>query len=573
MFIKSLIIENEEQVIREILFHKGMNFIVDETKSSKGNDKQTGNNIGKTTVLRLINYCLGAKDKGIYQSKEFKNNINQEVKDFLINSKVLVTLKLSENLDDPYSRQIEIRRNFLSRGEKVIEIDGQVVKSNEFDSKLKASIFGFNSEKPTFKQLKAKFIRDEAERLENTVRVLGNFGKLEEYEALYLFWLGVEYPDAEKKRALLEEKKIEEALYRRLRVENSESKLRQFLTIIERDIELLERKKRDFNVNHDYESDLESLNKTRANLNSLYTQQSQLELRKELVIESRDELQNSLACEHVNEVFELYEQAKVSLPTLQKSYAETVLFHNKMISEKIQFVTNELPKISEQLSQAISKIQLNLSKEKSLVEKLNKSDILDEFQDILSKLSKQYEQKGRIEEKYNQLKAFRTKIDKIDTKLVVIDKSISALDDLVQERVAIFNGYFSEISNDLYGEKFAMSANFEQKKNTEQKFYKLYIDSLNGQTGTGKKKGEIAAFDIAYIKFADHIDQPTFHFILHDQMEVVDDNQIKGLAQQAINANCQFVVPILRDKLPKELNKPEYQIVSLSQKDKLFRVV
>ena len=60
--------------------------------------------------------------------------------------------------------------------------------------------------------------------------------------------------------------------------------------------------------------------------------------------------------------------------------------------------------------------------------------------------------------------------------------------------------------------------------------------------------------------------------LLHDQMEVVDDNQIKGLANQVINANCQFVVPILRDKLPKELDKPEFQVVSLSQSNKLFKV-
>ncbi|PAX98971.1 hypothetical protein CKO50_23510 [Pseudoalteromonas sp. HM-SA03] len=572
MFLKSLIIESEDQIIREITFHKGMNFIVDDTKSSTGNVKDTGNNIGKTTVLRLINYCLGGSDKGIYQSKEFKNNNNAEVKNFLISNKVIVTLKLVDDLDDPFSRQLEIRRNFLSRAEKILEINEEAVKSKDLDDELKKLVFGFQGEKPTFKQLKAKFIRDEAERLENTVRVLGSFGRLEEYEALYLFWLGIEYPDAEKKRALLDERKLEVSLYSRLSEETNESKLTQFLKIIERDIEGLEKQKGDFNINHDYESDLEELNKVRSKLNSLYSSQSQIELRKELVIESKDELKASLANEQFDDLFELYEQAKNLLPTLQKSYVDTVKFHNAMVQEKIQFITDELPNLNLQLSQTTSEIQLNLSKEKSLVEKLNKAEILEELQEIIAKLNEKYEQKGRLEEKRSKLIAAKSSIERIDLKLSLIDKSIFELDDLIQERVAIFNKYFSEISNELYGEKFAMSALFEQKSNTEQKFYKLYIDSLNGQTGTGKKKGEIAAFDIAYVKFADEIEQPTLHFILHDQMEVVDDNQIKGLANQVINANCQFVVPILRDKLPKELDKPEFQVVSLSQSNKLFKV-
>ena len=52
MFLKSLVISNNHKVIREILFRKGINLIVDETPS--GVEKMTGNNVGKTTVLKLI---------------------------------------------------------------------------------------------------------------------------------------------------------------------------------------------------------------------------------------------------------------------------------------------------------------------------------------------------------------------------------------------------------------------------------------------------------------------------------------------------------------------------------------
>lgn len=74
------------------------------------------------------------------------------------------------------------------------------------------------------------------------------------------------------------------------------------------------------------------------------------------------------------------------------------------------------------------------------------------------------------------------------------------------------------------------------------------------------------------MKFADELGIHCLHFILHDQMELVDDNQIQGLVHELGHANCQLIVPILRDKLPVALNQPEYIALSLSQDDKLFKV-
>lgn len=57
MFIKKLIIEGTSGIIRDIEFKKGLNLILDDTPSD--NIRATGNNVGKTTVLKLIDFCLG----------------------------------------------------------------------------------------------------------------------------------------------------------------------------------------------------------------------------------------------------------------------------------------------------------------------------------------------------------------------------------------------------------------------------------------------------------------------------------------------------------------------------------
>ena len=97
MFLKSLtIFLGDGTIIRNIQFHAGLNLIVDETPIVSG--KETGNNVGKTTVLKLIDFCLGAKAKGIYSDHENKRNEYKLVKDFLVDNKVRVLLVLKDDL-------------------------------------------------------------------------------------------------------------------------------------------------------------------------------------------------------------------------------------------------------------------------------------------------------------------------------------------------------------------------------------------------------------------------------------------------------------------------------------------
>jgi len=83
----------------------------------------------------------------------------------------------------------------------------------------------------------------------------------------------------------------------------------------------------------------------------------------------------------------------------------------------------------------------------------------------------------------------------------------------------------------------------------------------------------MASFDLAYIKFADAMGIPCLHFILQDQIENVHSNQISNLLTEIVEeVNCQYVLPVLRDKLPRDLNVEQYEILSLSQNNKLFKI-
>ena len=186
--MKSLSIKGNAGLIREIEYKKGVNLIID---NSKG-EAESGNNVGKTTILRLIDFCLGGSGENIFKDPEFKTTAS--IKSFLIEKEVLLTLVLVKALEAPVSPSITIERNFLSNSDKIVRIDGEkyaLTGDNSFTQQLSKRIFHCEETKPSFRQIIAKNVRDEKSRLNNVLKVLHPTTTSVEYEALYQFWFGV----------------------------------------------------------------------------------------------------------------------------------------------------------------------------------------------------------------------------------------------------------------------------------------------------------------------------------------------------------------------------------------------
>ena len=239
----------------------------------------------------------------------------------------------------------------------------------------------------------------------------------------------------------------------RLQTDNSVSKLKQFLEILKRDIDALEKQRSNFNLNEKYEKDLEYLNKIRSHLNQETSEIGRLELRRELIQESREDLEKDHANVDTTQIATLYEQAKVLIPNVQKSFKETVDFHNQMIEERVNYITQELPELNKLLDLSKNNVQSLLEEEKIFVERLQKAGAIEDLQEIVGELSKLYEQKGTLEEKLTQLIKSTDRLNSIESDLNIIDKGIYTKDSLIQERVKLFNNYFSAISNNLYGDR------------------------------------------------------------------------------------------------------------------------
>ncbi len=566
MFLKSLKILNRASIIREITFHKGINLIVDDTP--EGSSKtSTGNNVGKTTVLRLVDYCFGGDGKNIYQDTEFKKQPNTFVENFLKENDIIIEIELVADLNDQASESVLIRRNFLQRSKKIQDVNGENITNNkEFDKKLKELIFKSVVDKPTFRQIISKNIRDEKNKMTNIVKVLSSFASSEVYEALYLFWLGIDTNELDQKQKLSENKKKEENFQKRLKKEGELSLVLQQLTFINSKIEELSQKKKIFVINENYETDIDELNKTKAELNSVSTLLSGLEMRHSLIFESKEELEKEHSQIDSSQIKQLYERANSLIPKLQVSFEDTIKFHNDLLSEKLKYITKELPELEASINQTKGKLKALQRQEYLLTLNIEKSGFTENLELIVVELNKLSEKKGSLEEQKRLWESSIEKLRNIEIELNGINEGITSKDDLIQSRITLFNKYFSDLSNQLYGEYYLLST---QKT---EKGYDLIVTNIEGNPSTGKKKGQIAAFDFAYMKFADFLDINCLHFVMHDQLENIHDNQLNTIVEVANQLNGQYIVPILRDKVPENIDIRAFEVISLSQTDKLFRI-
>lgn len=566
MFLKQVIIQNKNIIIRDIHFHKGINLIVDETPVGSS-QQATGNNVGKTTVLRLVDYCFGANGKNIYQDTEFKKQPNTIIETFLKDNEIIITVILVDNLEEAANHQVIIRKNFLSRNKKLQEINGvNIVSDKEFDKALKKEIFKSKVDKPTFKQIISKNIRDEKNKMANIVKVLNSFTRTEEYEALYLFWLGINTDSHSQKELLSKEKTREENFQKRLKKDGELSLIEQQLILLNEKIEELNKRKNKFNLNENYVADVDKLNEIKFKLNRSSTELSRLEIRKDLINESKEDLEQEYTQIDTTQIKSLYEKAKSLISNIQVSFEDTVKFHNDLISEKLEYIIKELPEIDQKIRKIKSDIIVLRRAEDTLTETLNKSALVEDFEKTILDLNRQFERKGNLEEQKRLWLYSQEKLTGIDDSLNAINEGISSKDTQIQSRITEFNRYFSIMSNRLYGETYLLSS----QKN--EKGYELIVTNLEGNPSTGKKKGQIAAFDFSYIEFADSLDIECLHFIMHDQLETIHDNQLNTIVEVSNSINGQYIVPILRDKIPSNIDISEFEVLSLSQDNKLFRI-
>lgn len=570
MHLKQLRIENASgYIIQDIMFQRGLNLIVDNTPSE--NSKETGNNVGKTTVLKLVDFCLGGKAKHIYTEPENLRHEYKLVKDFLVDNGVLITLWLSANLDDPNASTAMIERNFLPRSKRIQRFNGIERTDDEFNECLTDLLFpGTYGKKPTFRQIIAHNIRYSDLSLVNTLKILDRYTRDDEYETLYLFLFGCDYDQGDSKQELRTKIDLEEKFKNRLEKQQTKSAYAAALEILNSEICELEKKRTLIQISPTFESDIDELNEIKFQLNNKAAELSQVQLRINIISEAKEKIALTRSEIDIAQLRQIYEQATSLVSPLQKSFEDLVKFHNLMVDAKVRFIERDLPELQSRLQEHSEDLQILKQREIELNARIVQGDSFVDLEQTLVDLNDLYQKKGEYESVIAQLNDVEERLSGLNSDLAKIDDDLFSVDfqKTIQDQLNKFNRHFSNVSFELYGERYAVK--FDEKEWRGRRVYEF--TAFNTNFSTGKKQGEITCFDIAYTLFADEETIPCMHFLLSDKKELMHGNQLIKIGSYVESKNIQVVTSILRDKLPNELVSNKNIILELSQREKLFRI-
>ena len=542
----------ENEVIRDIKFNEsGLSLIVDETDSST-----SGSNIGKTTAVKVIDLCLGAKSAtSLYREKD--TGENSIVKDFIESNKVIAELYVNIN-----EKEHILKRPLYYKGK--CKIDDDIFDNvNQYTEALNNLIFKNKNNKPSFRQLITKFIRLENSNENSLLKYLGTYIKQYQYQAIYEYLYGIDTSKSENIDIVSLNESIDkdiDVIYRK----NGVSSLNEFKTkikLMEEETERLKCEYQQVTVIEDYENKEEQIESL---LNEICLKEQQLakdKLKIDLMNEKIKKEKQKISFVDHKMLKRLYEETGLALDKQLRDFEDLEKFHNGMVNKRIEMLKKSLYEQCEK----VEKIEEHLNNIRRNYE--------------INYVSFNSELREKFEEKVNEYSVNKVKLDNAKNDLEYIlnklkekdynsSKKVEEHDNLDKKKEIenILNAYFKEFTTKIIGEPFAIVLSDNEKE------FPVKIIGMNGKPGTGIKKAMITCFDLAHIGLIIEKGYNMPRFEIHDKLENIDLKELKNIVKVARNFKGQYIFPILNDRISEVGIKPEEIVLRLSKEDKFFLI-
>lgn len=566
MYLLNLITESIEVGIelRNIQFQKGLNLIVD-----SGTNQKSGNDIGKTTFLRAIDFCLGSASNELFFDRD-ENKENEEIKNFLVSQKICFSLNLGYSLDGP--PLVVLKRWFTGKidgNNPEIEqsINGDKLGIRKFTDELNKKIFNIDG-KPSFRDLMPKFIREEKNSTGSLLRFHGKFKSDEEYNSIHLSLFGYRDSDVLQKKSQLI-KSLQE-LNNKLKVYvgdyGKKNTLRSVIAIKEKEFEKLVDERDNLQLKiadiRNLESDIEDLNDISKRITEVNNEIVKCEIDIRNINKSIHRLTSEVANVDVQSIELLYKEINIYNEKMHKDFDEILHFHNKMINNKIKFSQKTLENKEAQLLEMLAYRNQTIS-DYSQKKEVADNELFIKLNELNNQLLEASNELKIKQHAYDTIGELSSDITKFEEELGVIIQKIESVEAHIQSNIDSFNTYFSDYTRRLYGEEYYIFM--------DDSILKPFEVSTKFNPGDGKKKAIITAFDLAYASFLTAQKIPFPKFIAEDQMELIDVQQLEMLFTISNEVDCQLIIPVLKSKIERIDTLSEHEILVLSEEDKFFR--
>lgn len=565
MRLNKLIVLKNNAIVREVTFKDGLNLIVNKRTSGK----DSGNSVGKSTLSRVLDYLFMSSGNDIYHDAEFGKDIPEIVS--LINDNILrFTLDFNtvENKKAIISRTISTDE----KNSKYYLSDIEVDKKQYYDF-IAQAVFGLTTDKPSLRNVSHKFIRNTNEKMQKTLNFLHANTTSDVYDLLYLFLFGFNgLPLIKKKGEFNKDIKKQKAYLAAYRNPNRETVLSKMIKPLKKEIAEAEKNIKNFDFKDSHDESLKKLSEIQRVISDYSLTYASLNMRVRNIEESILSLKNNITQLVEDDLIEIYNSAGLYFKgELKRSYEEMVLFHNDVIKNKINFLESELLKKKEEVDAVNEKINDFHEQESSLFKTIKEPETLKSINQLFNKLTELRENLASIETNLTRINDTNALIKSLEDSRGKLLEEIELAVQGLEKNIEIFNEFFGDLTKEIYGERYIFDLSFDIDKGK----CNFDISCVTPNSNGGKKKGEITAFDLAYIKFVDKVKLKRPTFVIHDSIEDVDVNQIRDIFFEANNINGQYIVSILSDKFSEDVDlkmMKNNSILELSSTNKFFKV-
>ena len=552
MYLKYLSIKDKDNnPIQHVEFKKGINIIKGEKSNNTSNTKT--NSLGKTTLLRCVDFCLAGKWSSFVFDKELKDTKNNTVFNFLKETLPSFELVLADTLENKVTKTLKITRSLTINQKAKKEtsffstnnfINGELVSEAIFEEKIKKMLFDFQGDKPSLRQLTPKFIRTSDHQISNIIKYLHPSTSSFEYELLHLFLFDFPKMDIIHERTNIEHtigSKSQEFKY----LNNTLSTGKREINDVKK-IELLELKSKydSFQISKEYDHENDALNKIQEKINKTKAHINELLLDKDVWEKRLAEMLSKSNSIDTQTIEYIYKEAQIYNIDIQKKFEETVIFHQKMIENEVEFIKKSVSKSKE----AINSLELEhakLAEEYSvLLNQLAKTGSLTEYTNLGHQINELTKEIAETESLISQREKTSEELASLKQQFNNLTIKIEDILEKMRIKITIFNRYFSEYSKILTDDSYYIVVN----KDKLQHFTLIPSCERNDSNiGDGSKQSVIIAFDLAYVSFAnDHtINLTRPHFFTQDKIEIIDVNILDRLINLINRVDCKFIFAII----------------------------
>lgn len=546
---------------KTIKFQKGLNIILADCEDKKFKDStKTRNGVGKSTIIELIHFCLGANfDKEFFESADFLESccfsltVNIAGKEFIFTRNVNDYKKIFIAGD---TSQWPIETKLDAKFQK------KYLSVKDFNICLGTVIFELDlkSTKPSFRELISYIIRKE----DGFKSPFTFFSKqknidIQHCNAFFLS-LNLECVDQFEKLAKKETGLTSLAATLKSGILGNElssaGALNAEIASLATDIEDLRQQLQSFSVHPQYNELSQKASQLTTQIHQFTNDMISLQ---NLYSFYSDTMTQEDKDVNIQTITQMYQEANTIFPaSVVKKLEEVAEFHNIVSKNRKHFLSNETQKILRDIDSIKNEIQKLSNERREIMLILKTQKALDEYILLQDKLNKQ---QGKLEGLKKDLEVLDSWQEKKSQLKIDKEKLLMKIRQDYKERgehISNMQNIFSEKSRSLYDKKTGKLL-IDIKDNG----YAFDIE-IQGKKSQGIKYMQIFCYDLLLMQLATQ-KNISIDFLIHDStiFDGVDERQIyaalKVAYEQTNNTQQQYICLMNSDKVPTTLFDDEFK--------------